>query len=56
MREFLNHVMAVAKEAAREYFAPLVGTVRGIREEYRRIDEERAARQAARFKVGEANR
>ena len=52
MNAVLKDMIAMAKEAAREtprlYFAPLVGAIRGIREEYRRIAQESAARTAAR--------
>ena len=34
-------------ETARYYFAPIVGAIRGIREEYRRLDEEYAAKYQA---------
>ena len=41
-----EHWTRVFKETARLYFAPLVGAVRGIREEYARIERETAARRA----------
>lgn len=34
------HIQLAAKEAPRMYFAPLIGAIRGIRQEYRRLDRE----------------
>lgn len=34
------HIQLAAKEATQLYFAPLTGAIRGIRQEYRRLDRE----------------
>lgn len=44
MSKYSEHMAEVLRETVRLYFAPLVGAVRGIREEYQRIETEANAR------------
>jgi hypothetical protein len=44
MSKYSEHMTEVVRETVRLYFAPLVGAVRGIRQEYRQIEAETNAR------------
>jgi hypothetical protein len=44
MSNFWEYWAAVFRETARLYFAPIVGALRGIRDEYRRIEADNMAR------------
>jgi len=41
-KTLLTRIKRAAREVPETYFAPLVGVVRGIQEEYRRIEQKRS--------------
>lgn len=43
MNRYLERMVIVAKFVPRNYFAPLTGAIRGIREEYARIRQDEQA-------------
>jgi len=55
MNKVIEEIIATAKRTPRLYFAPLIGAVRGIRDEYRRIAEEENAARKARYEVTRTN-
>jgi hypothetical protein len=44
IKKLLAHVRAVAKEDVRLFFAPFVGTYKGIKKEFNEIEEARQLR------------